>query len=76
MDAMVGPSRRKVKMDELKVGDKIKDNDARMTRRVLEVVGLECQYVMAKNVMNRTVRILRNRIFTDTRERKTGFSRI
>lgn len=65
-------------MDELKVGDKIRDNDLRMgENRVLTVTDVTPGYrVLARDIHGRTVKIARERIFTDEKARKSGFSRI
>jgi hypothetical protein len=60
-------------VSELKVGDRIKDNDPRMYRRILTVRDVQEVYVYA-DCAGIPVRILRRRIFTDGKPRKTGFS--
>lgn len=61
--------------EELKVGDRIKDNDPRMGHRVLTIESIDVRYVSA-GTKYRQFRILRSRIFTDDKPRRTGFSRI
>lgn len=59
-------------MAELKIGDRIKDNDWRMGKRELVIIELNDKYA----ICNSQIRLMRERIFTDTKVRKTGFSRI
>jgi hypothetical protein len=58
---------------ELKIGDRIKDNDPRMGDRVLVITDVSEDFVTA--VTGPWVsRIQRKRIFTDGKPRRTGFS--
>lgn len=60
---------------ELKVGDRIKDNDPRVNiNRVLTVVELLPNGVRAKDSGTRIFSILRRRIYADGKPRKSGFS--
>lgn len=62
-------------MDELKVGDRIKDNDPRMgTTRVLTISELLPYGVLAKDSGGRVFSLLKRRIYTDGKPRKSGFS--
>lgn len=65
-------------MDELKVGDKLKDNDPRMGNRVLEVLKAhpDGAVIVARTPLGREVNLLRNRIYTDGKPRRTGYSRV
>lgn len=60
----------------LTVGDRIYDNDSRMTARVLRITEINGDRVIAIDRGGRSFRILRKRIYTDMRFRKTGFSRM
>jgi hypothetical protein len=69
-------------MNELKVGDRIKDNDPRMLNRVLTVTRiwwplsgdpLEAKAI-ADDGVGRPYPILLRRIYTDGKPRKSGFS--
>jgi len=61
-------------MDELKVGDKIKDNDPRVNYgRVLAIIQVLPFAVYAKDKGNRVFRILSRRIYTDGKPRRNGF---
>lgn len=75
------PSRRQRgggdEMSELRIGDKIKDNDPRMGQnRVLTIIEIRPNGVVAEDYPSRAVGILRKRIFTDGKPRKYGFNRI
>jgi hypothetical protein len=59
-------------MAELKPGDRIKDNDPRMDR-VLSVARVSAEYVYA-NWAGRESRIRKDRIYTDGKPRRSGFS--
>jgi hypothetical protein len=60
---------------EIRVGDRIRDNDPRMGDRVLEVWSLVGDdRVLARDRIGSRYRILRRRIYTDGRPRKSGFS--
>lgn len=64
-------------MNDLEVGDRIKDNDPRMNGRTLKVIGLDVRYVYCERVNGGPqYRILRNRVFTDGKARRTGFSKV
>ena len=62
----------------LKPSDVIKDNDPRMPNRKLLLHKVDERFVYARNMNGgtREYRILRNRVYTDTKERRTGFSRL
>jgi len=63
--------------DQLHVGDKLKDNDPRMSYlRRLTVVEVLPNGVAAKDGYGRVFRILRKRIFTDGKPRRSGFTRV
>lgn len=57
----------------LKVGDKLRDNDARMNGRFVEVVWLGLDYVVITSG-KRKARVQRRRIHTDGVSRTSGFS--
>lgn len=62
----------------LKASDVICDNDPRMKGRKLLVERIECQYVYARPCANpkaAQVRLLLNRVHTDGKPRKSGFSK-
>lgn len=63
-------------MDELRVGDKIRDNDPRSREnRVLTITELLPNGVTAEDdASGRRVAILRRRIYTDGKKRRGGFS--
>jgi hypothetical protein len=61
---------------ELKVGDRIKDNDPRMPHRVLNITEILPNGVLAKDSMGNVRAYLRRRIYTDDKPRRTGFSLI
>lgn len=66
-----------MKRDELKVGDKLRDNDPRVGwNRVLEVVEVYPNGVAAKDSIGRVRIYLRHRIFTDGKTRNYGLNRI
>jgi len=58
---------------ELKAGMKLKDNDVRMGERILTIESVMPNGVSAKSPAGRVVTILRRRIFTDGKPRKSGF---
>ena len=61
--------------NDLKVGSKIKDNDPRGTgNRILTVVELLPNGVIAKGAGGRGFTLLRRRIYTDGKPRRSGFS--
>jgi hypothetical protein len=60
----------------LKPGMKIKDNDVRMGTRILTIEEILPNGVVAKSPVGRLVTILRRRIFTDGKPRKSGFDLI
>lgn len=62
-------------MEVLKIGDRIKDNDPRMGKRILEITEVNGSYVFATTPIGRTVRISINHIYVDARKRRTGFSK-
>ena len=62
-------------MHELKVGDKLKDNDPRMgDNRILMIVELLPNGVIAENISGKRRRYLRKRIHTDGKPRKSGMN--
>jgi hypothetical protein len=63
--------------DALEIGDRIKDNDPRMGSRYLRVIEVLPNGVRAEHpISGRVFLILRRRIYTDGKPRKSGFSRI
>ncbi len=62
---------------EPKVGDRIKDNDPRMSsHRVLTIIEMLPEHVMAEESewpLRRAFRIARKRIHTDGKPRRSGF---
>ncbi len=61
-------------MDDLKVGDRIKDNDPRMsTNRVLTITAILPNGVQAKDTLGRHRLYLRKSIHTDGKPRRSGF---
>jgi hypothetical protein len=62
-------------MTDLKVGDKIKDNDPRtLFPRVLTIIEILPNGVAARSSAGRVVTIVRRRIYTDGKPRRNGFS--
>lgn len=64
---------------DIKIGDKLRDNDPRMRGRVLEVVGFDGKgkAILAHSLVNRKMfetRIALRRIFTDSKQRRSGWS--
>ena len=62
--------------DDLKVGDKIRDNDPRMGNRVLTIVEIFPNGVAALDARGRMFTYLRRRIHTDGKPRVGGFSKV
>ena len=60
----------------LKPGMQIKDNDVRMGTRVLTIKEILPNGVLAVSPVGRVVTILRRRIYTDGKPRKSGFDLI
>lgn len=60
-------------MSEIKIGDRLKDNDPRMGNRVLRVVGVYQWGVCAVDSMGRERDYLMRRIHTDGKPRRGGF---
>ena len=59
---------------ELKVGDKLRDNDPRMSHRAqLTITHILPNGVHAQTSRGQTVTLLRHRIFTDGKPRRSGF---
>lgn len=64
----------------MKIGNTIKDNDPRMTGRRLEITALSDTHAFAKRVgltgrgSGREFRIRLDRIHTDGKQRRSGFS--
>lgn len=65
---------------ELCVGDRIKDNDPRgLFNRVLTIISLRSTFaetVTVEDANGRKFSILRRRIYTDGKPRRSGFSRV
>ena len=61
---------------EIKVGDKIKDNDPRVGNRILTVREVGKKFVEAKAPSGRIVSIRMDRIHTDGKPRRSGFDLI
>jgi hypothetical protein len=59
---------------ELQIGQRIKDNDPRMPPRVLTIIEVTPKEVLAENVAHRVFSIRPDRIYTDGKPRRTGFS--
>ena len=60
---------------ELKVGNKLRDNDPRMSHRAqLTITHILPNGVQAQTGRGQTVRLLRRRIYTDGKPRRNGFS--
>ncbi len=63
----------------MKIGDKLKDNDPRMSNRVLTITAIGvvntsgAESVRAKRAYGPEVRISTKRIFTDGKRRRYGF---
>lgn len=62
--------------DELKVGDKLKDNDPRVVNRTVIVVEVLPNGVIATDTIGNKRTYLRHRIHTDGKPRKSGLSLI
>ena len=62
--------------DPICVGDRIADNDPRMKGRILLVASIADEKVTALDSRARPFEILRKRIHTDNKTRRSGFSRI
>lgn len=61
--------------EQLQVGHRIKDNDPRVTyERVLTITHVLPNGVQAENAAGRAFTILRRRIYTDGKPRRSGFS--
>lgn len=61
-------------MDELNVGDRMRDNDPRMGNRVLTITQILPNGVAAKDGIGKTRLYLRKHIHTDGKPRRSGFS--
>ena len=60
---------------DLKPGDKIKDNDPRMTGRILRIEEVSRTHCLARNVHGGAlVKIRMNRVYLDEKPRRSGFS--
>lgn len=59
---------------QLTPGDRIKDNDPRMPHRILTITDLLPNGVVARDIRGREFGLLRHRIHTDGKPRKSGFS--
>ena len=63
------------KQQELKVGDKLRDNDPRMSHRAqLTITHILPNGVQAQTGIGKSVRLLRRRIYTDGKLRRNGCS--
>lgn len=63
--------------DPITYDSRVRDNDPRMPDRVLQVTGFEGNYVFAKirsGQPGKLARIRRDRIYTDKKPRKSGWS--
>lgn len=60
--------------EELKVGDRMKDNDPRMSGRVLTVTEVLPNGVAARDSIGKTRLYLRKHIHTDGKPRRSGFT--
>ena len=65
-------------MNDMCVGDKIRDNDSRMHGRVLTITYISDidSSVQAQDSMGYQRWYLQNRIYTDDKVRRTGFSKV
>ena len=61
---------------ELKIGDKMKDNDPRMGDRVLEITEILPNGVRAVDGQGKVRIYLRHRIYLDGKPRHSGFNLI
>lgn len=62
-------------MDDLKIGDSLRDNDPRMSHRgFLTVTDILPNGVVARDAFGREFGYLRKRIFTDGKPRRYGLS--
>lgn len=62
--------------NDLKVGDRIKDNDPRMWHRVLTVELLTATHAWTSDGYGRKHGIALCRIYTDGKPRRSGFSKV
>ncbi len=60
----------------IKVGDIFADNDPRMPGRVIQITYCAGSYFHAKCPMGRERAYSAKRLFTDGKQRKTGFTRV
>ena len=60
----------------MKIGQKIKDNDPRVGNRILKIIDFDGDYVIAKQGGLHSVRIRNDRIYTDGKPRRNGFTLI
>ena len=67
-------TRTKPEVTEMKIGQKIKDNDPRVGNRVLKIIDVDGDYVIAQQGGLHSVRIRRDRIYTDGKPRRSGFT--
>lgn len=60
----------------MNIGDKISDNDPRMYsgNRVLTIIEMDETHVRAKQDIMHPVRIRKNRIYNDGKQRRSGFT--
>lgn len=59
---------------QIKIGDRLKDNDPRMGNRVLTVTEILPNGVAARDCSGRVFQYLRNRLHTDGKPRRSGMS--
>jgi len=60
--------------EDLKPGTRIKDNDPRVGTRILTIQSVGMHSVTAKSATGRVVTISNDRIHTDGKPRRSGFS--
>ena len=64
--------------EQIKIGMRISDNDPRMIKRVLRVVaigaGIKGAFVIAEDYRGKTTTIRQDRIYSDGKPRKSGWS--
>lgn len=58
---------------EVKIGDKLRDNDKRKPDRVVTVTGIDGDHALY-HTGKRTARVRFDRIYTDGKSRQRGFS--
>ena len=60
-------------MTEFQIGQVLKDNDPRKPGRTVTITFVGAEYVVVRSG-SRTVEIRKDRVFTDGKVRRTGFS--